>query len=277
MLDADLKNCTKGDLLKTLATPTSDKTRTSYITLPSVMDRTVVDSREKIADALIGSPISKNELLRNLGLFLLPQDLKRFLFFDSLYRQFINVPGNIIEFGCRWGQNLAILQSLRAIYEPHNFHRKIIGFDTFQGFPGVTEKDGTAGVIAEGGYGVSEGYESFLEGLLSLKETQSPISSVKKFQIIKGDAASTFERYLEEHPETIVSFAYFDMDLYDPTMRCLKLLMKHVTKGSVIGFDELNFPNFPGETLAFQEIIGAKNVRLQRNSVAHTECFFVYE
>ena len=249
----------------------------SFKTLQSVMDTDVVKSRGAIADAILESPIPKNELLRNLGLFLLPMELKRFLFFDSLYRQFMSVPGVIIEFGCRWGQNLAILQSLRAIYEPYNFRRTIIGFDTFSGFPGVTEKDGTASVIAEGGYGVCEGYESHLERLLSLKETQSPVSGVKKFHLIKGDAASTFDQYLQDHPETIVSFAYFDMDIYEPTMRCLKSLMKHLTRGSVIGFDELNFSQFPGETLAFQEVIGANKVRLQRNTWSHDECFFVYE
>ena len=98
-----------------------------------------------------------------------------------------------------------------------------------------------------------EGYESYLDRLLSLAEKQSPVSGMKKFQLIKGDAASTFEQYLRKHPETIVSFAYFDMDIYEPTMRCLKSLMKHLTKGSVVGFDELNYSQFPGETLAFQE------------------------
>ena len=249
----------------------------SFKTLPSVMDTGVMKSRGEIADALLKSPIPTNELLRNLGLYLLPMELKRFLFFDSLYRQFISVPGVIIEFGCRWGQNLAILQSLRAIYEPYSFLRTIIGFDTFQGFPGVTEKDGTASVIAEGSYGVCEGYESYLEKLLSLKETQSPVGNVKKFQLIKGDAASAFEQYLREHPETIVSFAYFDMDIYEPTMRCLKSLVKHLTKGSIVGFDELCFSQFPGETLAFQEVVGANKVRLQRNAWSHAECFFVYE
>jgi hypothetical protein len=249
----------------------------SFNTLPSAMDSSVLDSREKIADALLASPLPKNELLRNLGLYLLPMELRRFLFFDSLYRQFIGVPGVIIEFGCRWGQNLAILQSLRAIYEPYNVLRKIIGFDTFQGFPGVTEKDGTATYIATGGYGVCKDYESYLEGLLSLKETQSPISNVKKFELIPGDAATTFEQYLQKHPETIVAFAYFDMDLYEPTKQCLKLLMKHVTKGSVIGFDELNMSQFPGETVALQEALGTNKVRLQRSILSHAESFFVYE
>ena len=112
----------------------------NFKTLQSVMDADVPGSRREIADALLESPIPTNELLSNLGLYLLPRELKRLLFFDSLYRQFITVPGVIIEFGCRWGQTLAILQSLRGIYEPYNYHRRIIGFDTFNGFHGVTRE-----------------------------------------------------------------------------------------------------------------------------------------
>jgi hypothetical protein len=86
-----------------------------------------------------------------------------------------------------------------------------------------------------------------------------------------------FEEYLERHPETIVSFAYFDMDIYEPTAKCLRILQKHLTRGSVVGFDELCFPDFPGETLAVQEVIGISSIRLQRNQYCRSESFFVVE
>jgi hypothetical protein len=203
--------------------------------------------------------------------------LKRFLFFDSLYRQFINVPGVIVEFGCRWGQNLATLQNLRSIYEPYNYRRHILGFDTFSGLKGVAEQDGAHEMAADGTYGITAGYESHLERLLSLKESQSPISEMKKFELIKGDAVETFSKYITKQPETLISFAYFDMDIYKPTVECLKLLKPHLTKGSIVGFDELNFPAFPGETIAFQEAVGANNIALKRNAYCHMESFFVFE
>ncbi len=243
----------------------------------SFMASDVVEARRNIVEALDGSPIPADERLRNLGLYLLPMDLKRFLFFDSLYNQFVDTPGIICEFGCRWGQNLAIMQSLRAIYEPYNHFRTIVGFDTFGGLTGTTEKDGSADAAAEGAYGVTEDYRPYLEKLLALKETQSPLPHMKKFEVIQGDAPRSFAGYLEEHPETIVSFAYFDMDIYEPTLECLRLLESRLTRGSVVGFDELNFPEFPGETVAFQEAIGARNVRLQRNRWCGPESFFVVE
>jgi hypothetical protein len=244
---------------------------------PSVMASDVVTGRKKIAEALGQSPIPPSEMLRNLGLYVLPMEIKRFLFLDSLYRRQLNTPGVIIEFGCRWGQNLAVFQSLRAIYEPYNYLRKVIGFDTFSGLSGVNEKDGRADCAAEGAYGVLQGYENYLGPLLALKESQSPLPQVTKFALIKGDAPQMLDAYLREHPETLVSLAYFDMDIYEPTLKCMQLLKGRLTKGSVVGFDELNFPDFPGETLAFQECIGANNVRLRRNRWCGNESFFVLE
>ena len=36
----------------------------------------------------------------------------------------------VIEFGVRWGANLGLFQSLRGMYEPFNYNRKIVGFET---------------------------------------------------------------------------------------------------------------------------------------------------
>ena len=39
---------------------------------------------------------------------------------------------------------------LRGIYEPFNRHRKIIGFDTFTGFPSINIKDGKSDLMKKG-------------------------------------------------------------------------------------------------------------------------------
>jgi hypothetical protein len=55
-----------------------------------------------------------------------------------------------MEFGVRWGQNMALFTSFRNIYEPYNVSRKIIGFDTFAGFPSISEQDGVAETVQVG-------------------------------------------------------------------------------------------------------------------------------
>lgn len=239
------------------------------------MPSQIVDERTKLCQNLLGSPLPANELIRNLGLYLLPMEVKRLLFFADLYQRIVNVPGIIVEFGCRWGQNLAHFQSLRSILEPYHHRRLIIGFDTFEGFPSVSKHDGSSDVISEGAYSVSPGYEQKLVELLALRERQSPLPDVRKFHVIKGDAPAEFEKWLADHPETIVALAYFDMDLYEPTAQCLRLLKGRLTQGSIVGFDELNHAKFPGETLAVRDVLGLENVRLMRSLWSADESFFV--
>lgn len=241
----------------------------------SVMPNDVVDARTQLCEELLQSPIPPHELIRNLGVYLLPMELKRLLFFAELYQKFMTVPGVIMEFGCRWGQNLATLQSLRSMLEPFHHRRKIIGFDTFAGFPGVAPEDGKADAVVQGAYDVTQEYAEHLRKIMTLRETQAPLPEVEKFAIVQGDVSQTLPEYLEQHPETIVAFAYFDLDLYKPTLDCLKMLKGRLTQGSVIGFDELNHAAFPGETRAVQESLGLENIRLQRSPFSADECYFV--
>ena len=222
-------------------------------------------------------PIPDNELLYNLGLFFNRQTLSRLLFFHELYQKIVNVHGVVAEFGVRWGQNLALFESFRGIYEPYNYNRKILGFDTFAGFPSTHEKDGAAAVIVEGAYGVTANYEEFLEKILCYHEQESPVSHLKKFELIKGDATATVEKYLADNPETIIALAYFDFDIYEPTKRCLELIRGHLTKGSVIGFDELNCHTFPGETLALREVFGLDRYRIVRSPLSPLASYIVID
>ena len=68
--------------------------------------------------------------------------------------------------------------------------------------------------------------------------------------------------------------AYFDFDLYEATKECLKAIRPRLVKGSIIGFDELNDPDSPGETLALMEVFGLENVRLKRFPFASRVSYF---
>jgi hypothetical protein len=210
-------------------------------------------------------PVPDDEKLGNLGLFINRQSLSRIFFMNELYQKIIDVHGIVVEFGVRWGQNLALFESFRGMYEPFNHNRKIVGFDTFEGFVCVHEKDGSSELLFKGSHSVPKGYEDYLEAILQYHEQQSPISHLKKFELVKGDAVIEFEKYLKDHPETIIALAYFDFDLYEPTRKCLQLMKNHITRGTVIGFDELNLPEFPGETLALKEVMGLDAFRISRS------------
>lgn len=88
-----------------------------------------------MAQLIRGNEIPDGELLQNLGLFLTRQNFSRLLFVKYLYEQVVNIQGDILEFGVRWGQNLAAFSVLRGILEPYNHSRRLVGFDNFEGFP----------------------------------------------------------------------------------------------------------------------------------------------
>lgn len=222
-------------------------------------------------------PIPEDELLSNLAIFLNRQSMSRILFMNDMYKRILDIHGVVMEFGVRWGHNLALFESLRGMYEPFNRYRKIIGFDTFAGFPSVHQKDGMSDIVATGAYSVTEGYEKYLEQVLDYHEQESPISHLKKYQLVKGDATVEIDKYLKDNPETIVAFAYFDFDIYEPTKKCLEVIKGRVTKGSVIGFDQLNSNDFPGETLALKEVFGLDGYSITRSPYSSAQSYIVIE
>ncbi len=210
-----------------------------------------------------------NELLPRYGIHwnahnlvtLKRQSLSRLIYCYELYKKIVDIPGVICEFGVQWGATLATMMNLRGMLEPYNHSRKIFGFDTFEGFPGIDQRDGDH--HTRGDYATIEGYEKTLEKLLNIHEHFSPLSHLKKFELVKGDASETFPKWLRDNPHVVVSMALFDMDLYKPTADVLRQIIPRLTKGSLLVFDELNCPHFPGETAAVEEVLGLNKISLK--------------
>jgi hypothetical protein len=223
------------------------------------------------------SPIPDSEQLAQVGLFTSRQVLARTLFFDQMYREIIDVPGVVMEFGTRWGRDLCTFASLRGMYEPYNYTRRILGFDTFEGFPSTHSEDAGGGIATPGGFATTPDYEHYLDQVMQYHEAESPLSHIRKYELIKGDVTKTLPDYLERHPETLISLAYFDLDLYEPTAAALEAILPFLTKGAVLGFDELNYPEFPGETTALREVLPIREYRFRRAAFDPTPCYTVLE
>lgn len=201
------------------------------------------------------------------------QSLSRILYLDNLYSKIINVPGIIVECGVHYGASLSVLSNLRGIYEPYNFSRQIIGFDTFEGFIGVDQlHDGEH--AEDGDYSTADGYEKTLFEILDIHRLNSPLSHVQKFDLIKGDASVTVREFFSKNRHKIVSMAIFDMDIYRPTKDALLAVLPQLVKGSLLVFDEFNCDAFPGETEAVLEVLDLHKYRLERHPHA-PYCAFV--
>ncbi|MEX2644610.1 MAG: hypothetical protein WD270_14230 [Acetobacterales bacterium] len=209
-------------------------------------------------DRIAGDPaVGKGLLLQNLGLFIRNSGLAKILFVNDLYERVLDRPGLICEFGCHLGQNLVLFENLRAIYEPFNVERRIVGFDNFQtagGYPSVdAARDGDSTELTSDAYSLPAGYADMLRDLLRFHEGMSVYPDHPRCEVVAGDATATVPRYLAEHEGESVALAYFDMATYGPTRACLDAVAPRLLPGSLLVADEFNFRRYPGASRAFLE------------------------
>lgn len=198
-----------------------------------------LNARVKIAEMLNDNPMSAADLMFNLGLYVRSSLLVKFLVMDDLYKRIVNLPGALVEFGCWYGQNLVLLENLRAIHEPFNKSRKIIGFDSFNGY-----EDGTYAAGAE--------YIHDLITLLRAHEGANAFGHVRAdHEIVPGDVTKTAPNYFAKH-ESPVALALFDMGPYEPTLAALRAIQPHLRSGSVLMFDEFTTS---GEYRALDDVL----------------------
>lgn len=207
-------------------------------------------------DALYhGSPIPPADRVTNLHCFLRRQQLARLFMLQEIYGHILNVPGSILQCGVRWGGDLVTFQSLRAMLEPYNHGRRILGFDTFEGLKGTGHADAGSSNVADGQFTVPEQYEQFLGQLLDAHRDNAPLAHVQKHTLIKGDVTETLPAFLSEHPGEQIALLYLDMDIYNPTHAALKACLHHLTPGSIVAFDEYSDAQFPGEATSYRELL----------------------
>ncbi|AGZ43843.1 CalS11 [Actinoplanes friuliensis DSM 7358] len=211
-----------------------------------------------LTDLLMNSPIPPAHLVRNLALYQRRDAVADTLALNEIYLRILRVPGVLMEFGTQWGRRLAVLAALRETYEPYDYTRVIVGFDTFEGFPDPHDYDGSFEEIHRGGMAVTPGYEEHLAEVLRAHDRESHQSDRERFELRRGDVRKTLPDYLVERPETIVGLAYFDLDLYEPTKACLEIIRPRLVPGSVLAFDQLGHRDYPGETVGFLESLGVQ-------------------
>ena len=210
---------------------------------------------------------SAHDKLYNNIIYYPRQGLSQILSLNFLYNKIINLHGNIFEFGCRYGAKTTTFFNLKKIYEPYNYNRKIIAFDTFNGFCEIDNKDNTCQnqlLLTENNYSTTKNYENHLTNVMEAHQMNSPNSHIDQFEIIKGDASIKINEWLENNKHALASLVYFDMDVYKPTKECLNKILQICSKGTILCFDELNHQSWPGETLAVLEELNIKNYKIER-------------
>ena len=71
------------------------------------------------------------------------------------------------------------------------------------------QEDGKKTFYEKGGLNLPKNYELFLSNILEVQEKFNPVSHVKKYEIIKGDASKTLKKYLKKERANNCCFCIF--------------------------------------------------------------------
>lgn len=206
------------------------------------------------------------EKARTFAKFAPREHMTKFLARYEIFKQILEVPGSIIDCGIFAGQSLFTFAKLSSIFEPHNYQRKVYGFDTFSGFSKISKEDenSKSEFLLKGGVSYSD-YDD-IQNAISIFDLNRSISHIPKIQVVKGDVMETIPKFIDDHPEIVVSLLNIDMDLYEPAKVALEHFVPHMPKNSIIIFDELNNEYYKGETTAVKEFFDLKGLEIKRLS-----------
>jgi macrocin-O-methyltransferase TylF-like protien len=228
--------------------------------LRTPMERQVGEQVERI---FLRCPDPIEIKLENFPKYVRRQQLKRFLAMYEVFKLAMPVKGSVVECGVFRGFGLMSWAKISTILEPENLTRRIYGFDTFQGFPSLTEHDRSELTTAQAGDLAVDSYNE-LQALLKEYDRDRFLGHIPKVELIRGDITRTIPKFVESNPHLIVSLLFIDCDIFEPTKAALIHLVPRMPKGAILAFDDLDNPLWPGETLAVLETIGLKRIRLRR-------------
>ena len=228
---------------------------------------------EGLERAIGESSYSGTERMMNFPLYTPRQDVARFLSKYEIFKRALDVQGSVVECGVFFGGGVLWWAQLSAILEPVNHQRRVIGFDTFSGFPRLAEQDGgsASAEAHEGGLAVDSHAEILRAA--ELFDRNRPVGHIPKLELVRGDATESIPAYVEANPQLLVSLLYLDFDVYEPTKVALEHFLPRMPKGAVLAFDELNLRDWPGESVALLESFDLRTLRLERFPFSSTISF----
>jgi hypothetical protein len=256
--------------------PTMSKTHESAAM--SYSPEESIEARAQIFGLLNSYQATEEEKERSLGLFLRASLLARIFAIADIYKLIVGIPGAVFDVGTWRGQTAVVCENLRAIFEPLHFNRRIVCFDTFDGYTGFSGKDKATDLHRDGTYALGSGdYAEFLRQLLVLHEKSNAMGhNHGKHRVIKGDCRQSIPRFLEENPNEYVALAFFDVNAYEPTLQAFEQIWPRLVPGGVTAFWQLSRSTVPAESRVYSEtILGKYPHALHRSAVYPGLCYLV--
>lgn len=193
--------------------------------------------------------------------------ISKFIAHYELYRLSIGVPGAIVECGVFKGISFIRLMTFRDLLE-HPTSRRIVGFDTFTGYP-ETDFDDEKAMRNE--FIGKAGDESISEKQLVRVLEHKGIN--ENVELVPGLIEETVPEYIASHPEFSISLLHLDTDLYAPSVTVMKHLFPRISRGGILILDDYTI--WPGETQAVNEYLQEMDVSIRKFSYTERPCYVV--
>lgn len=240
--------------------------------------RQSIEARSELFERLRSYTATPEETERSLGLFLRGSLLARFLAVAEIYKKIVSIPGIVMDIGTWRGQTAVLCENFRAIFEPLHFNRRIVCFDTFEGYKGFSDVDRPTDLHKDGTYQVGgEGYADYLRSLLVLHEKNNAMGHNNgKHRVIAGDCRVTIPAFFDENPGEFVALAFFDLNSFQPTAEAFKVVHSRLVPGGVVAFWQLTREKIPAEGMVYaSEILDHYDYRIERSPYYPGLCFLI--
>lgn len=192
--------------------------------------------------------------------------LGKFIAHFELFKMVADLPGAIVECGVFKGTSLVRFAGFSKLWGAAA-DKKIIGFDSFGGFPETEfepDKKQRQKFIADAG--------SQSISALQLKQVLRHKGIEKNVELVAGDITKTVPEYVKKHPQLKISLLNLDVDIYEPTVTILKYLYPLVVSGGIVMLDDYGV--FPGETKAVDEYFTG-NIEIKKLSYSKTPQYII--
>ena len=202
--------------------------------------------------------------------------LSKLLFYSEIIKKIVDVPGVVFELGVQWGATTNLIYNLTSVLDPFNFRRRIVGFDTFEGFPaGSISSTERAHGWRENDLVAADSAQEIAESCLSAHQTFSALKHMCRHEYVKGDVIQTIPSWLAQNEHETIALCIFDLDLGIPTREALKNILPRCQKGTILVFDEYSHPKFREEGVAARELIDTMKIRPIKSPLLPYTSYFV--
>ena len=148
---------------------------------------------ERLSNAFENSRLPLTSRLANFSRHTRRQDIARFLAKYELFKLALPANGSVVECGVFCGGGLASWVHFSACLEPYNHTRRVIGFDTFDGFPTIAREDdklGSSRHLSVGAFRTHSTIQDEIMEMMAIHDSNRPVGQIPKVELVAGDAAA---------------------------------------------------------------------------------------